>query len=146
MKDYRNSKIYKLTDNSTGECYIGSTTGEINIRLNGHRSNKNTGKYVASHAIIERGDYLISIIENYPCENNQELRMREQYWIDNTTCTNERRAFMTKENRNEANRAYDKKRTRDQKPYLKARYYYRQTWGPSAGLGNLLDIDPFLFE
>lgn len=146
MKDFKNSKIYKLTDNSTNKCYIGSTTGDITIRLSGHISHTKIGRHISSHEIISQGDYRIDIIEYYPCNNNKELRIREQYWIDNTICINERRAYMTKEQRLESNRICDKKRTRDHKPYLKNYRDYRSSWGGDPRTQNcllLIDLDCF---
>jgi len=93
MPNYQNSKIYKLYDLETNEKYIGSTTQKLSVRLSGHvRSYKDVlngkKKYVSSFKIIEKGNYRIELIENYPCENKEELRKREGYYIRNCDCVN----------------------------------------------------------
>jgi hypothetical protein len=37
-----------------------------------------------SKKILKYGNAQIILIENYPCNNKDELRAREQYWIDKT--------------------------------------------------------------
>ena len=40
--------------------------------------------------IILRGDYAIVLIENYPCNNKEELHRRERYHIESNECINKR--------------------------------------------------------
>jgi len=82
-------KIYKITSPNTEQVYIGSTTDSISYRLYGHgcqyisyRRGKN--HYCSSYEIIERGNAEIELIEEYICNTKEELRIREQYWIENT--------------------------------------------------------------
>ena len=84
MPNYQDGKIYKIVCNITDECYIGSTTEPtLARRLAGHvstfKSWKNTGKggNVTSYDIIDRGDYKIYLIENFPCNSRDELTARE---------------------------------------------------------------------
>ncbi len=37
--DYKNSKIYRIVCNETGETYIGSTTQTLTKRLSKHKEN-----------------------------------------------------------------------------------------------------------
>ena len=89
MSKYQNGKIYKIVDNTTGDVYIGSTTQCLSSRLSEHVSTtkKNINKCTSKH-IIENGDYTIALIEAYPCNNKNELHLRERYWIENTVCIN----------------------------------------------------------
>jgi hypothetical protein len=63
------------------------------------------GRYCGSYEIIKANDYVILLVELYPCKSNDELRMREQYHIDlNGGCLNKKRAHSTEEQ----NKAQDK--------------------------------------
>ena len=55
-------------------------------------------------------DYKIELIENYPCNNKKELNRREDHFIQNFNCINNRSAFNTPEQRKEKRRLYAKKR------------------------------------
>ena len=37
MPDYQNGKIYKIWDNNYTECYVGSTTQDLSVRMAEHR-------------------------------------------------------------------------------------------------------------
>jgi len=81
MVNYQNAKIYKLLCHITNECYIGATTQQLNYRLSTHNCRHN--KCVSRH-IVNRGNFNIYLIEDYPCNNKVELNARERYWIENT--------------------------------------------------------------
>ena len=104
QKDYANGKIYMIRCNTTKHIYIGSTTKQyLSERLGEHNSKYKcwTGgkaKYVASFDIIKNNNYVILLVELYPCKSSDELRMREQYHIDlNIDCFNRRKAYRTEE-------------------------------------------------
>ena len=93
MKDYKLGKIYKLTCNTTGIIYIGSTTTTLNTRLIEHKAHYQTylnGKrnFLTSFEIIQGNNYQIELIEDYECSTKEELLLRERYYIDNTECVN----------------------------------------------------------
>lgn len=79
MNKYHNGKIYKIITDNSDKIYIGSCCMDLRKRLYDHKQNK---KKCSSDIIINLGNYDIILIEKYPCEDNEELRMREQYWID----------------------------------------------------------------
>ena len=93
MVDYQNAKIYKLWSPSQNLVYIGSTTQKLSQRKTAHVSDfkkwKN-GKYnfVTSFTILEFEDHRIELIENYPCNNKEELLKREGYYIKELDCVN----------------------------------------------------------
>lgn len=83
---YQRAKIYKLYIEGVEEvCYIGSTTLELNKRLDFH---KNSVKYtsqkktVASCLFEEGNEVVIALVEDYPCQSKNELELRERYWIE----------------------------------------------------------------
>lgn len=86
-------KIYKITDNTNNNVYIGSTSNKyLSVRLAMHRIHyrrylKNKHTYVTSYEIIKNGDYKIEQIEIVPDKAN--LKIRERFHIENTpNCIN----------------------------------------------------------
>lgn len=94
MPDYSKGQVYKIVSNINDDIYIGSTCNGLKQRLANHvRAYKSYLKGVksyscSSYSIIEKGDYEIVLIEDYPCETKKHLEQRERYWIENTTCIN----------------------------------------------------------
>lgn len=169
--NYSNGKIYKITDNTNGNIYIGSTIKTLKERLNRHKYCLNC----SSREIIKNGDYDIILIENYPCESNLELETRERYFIENNDCINinlPRRTLkeyqqteqyklwrkenykknMTPEKRKKENsrlnKLYHDKLKNNKKEYYKQTNEYKKTWGGDmrADNCNLLKIDLKLFD
>ena len=94
MRDYSKGKIYHIVCNITGETYYGSTVQKISQRMNGHRNKDNE---CLSKPIIERGDYHYGLVEDYKCDNLEQLLMRERYYVDNNDCVNKICPIRTKE-------------------------------------------------
>ena len=94
MPDYSKSKVYNIVCNITGETYYGSTVQKISQRMNGHRKKDNE---CLSKQITERGDYHYGLVEDYKCDNLEQLLMRERYYVDNNDCINKRSPIRTKE-------------------------------------------------
>lgn len=93
MPNYTNSKIYVICCNITGETYYGSTTSSLGDRLSRHKYCHKLYKigeypYVSAFDILDRGDYVINLVEQYPCKSKRELEMRERYHITNNKCIN----------------------------------------------------------
>ena len=102
MTDYSKGKIYRLFDCDTGESYYGSTCLTLVVRLDGHRGDyqqwlKNNARYCTSYQILERNNYGIELMENYPCNSKEELRMREQFYLDTYENINDTRAYVSEE-------------------------------------------------
>ena len=100
-KNYANGKIYRIVS-KTGKQYVGSTTETLSQRLARHRgyTRDKTNHGISSVQILmEDPQAKIILIENFPCQNNDELRAREQYWIENIEggCVNKVRAHITPE-------------------------------------------------
>jgi hypothetical protein len=90
---YHHSKIYKIVCNDTGKIYIGSTILQIEERLKKHNRDKREyegGKpyshRCASYELLD--NCKIELIEEYECENEKEMKTREQYHIENNECVN----------------------------------------------------------
>lgn len=85
MPNYSNGKIYKLVNSVDDKIYIGSTTQALSSRKSSHK--RNTRKYpnrtvYAHFNTIGWSSVRIILIESFNCQNSEELRMREQHWID----------------------------------------------------------------
>jgi hypothetical protein len=94
MPDYNKAKIYAIRSHSCNKVYIGSTCQGLANRLSGHRRKhrrylKGKGTYYTSYQILEKGDYYIELIEDYPCERKEQLLRREGEIIRQTkNCVN----------------------------------------------------------
>jgi hypothetical protein len=119
MPNYQNGKIYEIICNINGERYIGSTIKTLSKRLERHRYIKNDCK---SKQIIERGDYDINLLQSYPCNNRDELRIKEREWYDKLENINGDRPFVSmedkKKERKEYMTVYNKKYYENNKEYL----------------------------
>lgn len=89
MINYDSGKIYKIVSSYTDMIYIGSTTKKyLSSRMVKHRSalrrwmDGRDVKFFSSFSILLHGDARIVLIENYPCSSKDELRAREQYYIN----------------------------------------------------------------
>jgi hypothetical protein len=80
-----NSIIYKISCNVTGKVYFGSTKSNINMRINSHKSDKNTCK---SKEVLENGNYKIEVLEKLENSTVKLRHERERYYIENYPCVN----------------------------------------------------------
>lgn len=98
-------KIYAVVCNITGKQYVGSTEMEnYEDRLIVHHTHhlrwkKGKAQYTAVFDILDGGDYKIVLLQNYECNTNEELRIQEQWWMDNIEggCINKNRAYTSVE-------------------------------------------------
>ena len=103
MVNYKNAKIYKIySQTDINLCYIGSTTQKLCVRLSGHKAKyrmylKNQHNFTTSFIVFENcNDYIIELIEKYPCNDKEELFKREGYWQQKIKCVNKIVAGRTK--------------------------------------------------
>ena len=89
MPDYQNGKIYKLWSPSKNLVYYGSTTQTLSQRLASHiRDNKRENHQCISKLVLECEDYKIELVEEYPCNNKQQLERKEGEYQKNNECVN----------------------------------------------------------
>ena len=89
MVNYQNGKIYKIVTKQSKQIYIGSTTQTLDSRLDQHKGHyvrflNKQSHYVTSYEILKYNDAMIILIENYSCNNKEELFTRERYWRERT--------------------------------------------------------------
>ena len=82
---YNTGKVYKLVNDVDDKIYIGSTCNPLCKRICGHRADakKHPERSVYKHLnTIGWPNVHIILIENYPCDNIEQLHSRERYYID----------------------------------------------------------------
>jgi flagellar biosynthesis GTPase FlhF len=101
---YTNGKIYKITDTSYNECYIGSTVQTLSQRIAGHRGNHKQFlkdkkvRLVSVYTLFDNyglENCKIELLELCPCNSLIELRQREGYYIKALECVNKNIAGRT---------------------------------------------------
>jgi hypothetical protein len=107
---YTRGKIYKIVCKETDEVYYGSTIQKLNKRMNEHR----VQKVCRSRQILDRNNYFYELVENYSCNNRQELETRERWYIENNDCINKQIPTRTKK---EYRKLYDENNKQKQKEY-----------------------------
>ena len=84
--DYRKGKIYKILNTLDDDCYIGSTTQTLSKRMAKHRKDMHSEVKEDRMLYIEMRihgseNFYIELVEEYPCENIEQLRQREGHYI-----------------------------------------------------------------
>ena len=132
MERYQQGKIYAIICRKTERRYVGSTyEPTLAKRLAKHVADfkcwlKDDKTFCSSYDIIKDDDYYIVLLESYPCNSRDELRMCEQKHIDSCECLNKNKAFQSKKERKDYNKQhYDKYR---EKNYEKVLEYSKQYW------------------
>jgi hypothetical protein len=138
MMECENGKIYKIISPHTHKIYIGSTVEKyLCDRLTKHKYNNKMGTKCSSKYIMDLGEHKIVLIERYPCDTTEELRAREQVYLDKeeAICVNE-------------NKAYTGLSVAEYQAQYQAKYRaHLRSWGddPKSN-NNLLKIDVNLFK
>jgi hypothetical protein len=117
MPDYSQAKIYCIKSSQTSEVYYGSTCKSLAKRFTVHKSDYKTN--ITSKKILQYTDAYIELVEEFPCNNKQELCIRERFYIENNPCVNLRIPGRT---RKENQTLYSNKNKEARKAYNKAYY------------------------
>lgn len=84
---YSKGKIYRIKSIEGDAEYIGSTTRELKLRYDNHKSafglflKGSSTKYCYSYEVLKYDDHVVELIEEYPCDTKKLLREREGYYI-----------------------------------------------------------------
>lgn len=126
---YKNSKIYKIVNSKSNSIYIGSTTQSLARRMSVHRAFarheykcgcKKLARHMQKYGVQ---NFRIVLIETYPCKNKDELRAREEYWIEKLKPElNIVSAYLTKEKKKENWQKYYKQHSKKIKKRSKQWY------------------------
>ena len=85
MREMIQGKIYKLVNTTDDQIYVGSTVSPLSKRFYQHKEKARiwSTRLVYAHLVpIGWDNVRIILIENYQCASKEELRAREQYYID----------------------------------------------------------------
>jgi hypothetical protein len=110
--DYKNAKIYKITDIAYTKMYIGSTCQPLSKRFTNHKANYKAwkdgkrGKMTSFDLFDEFGieNCKIELIESFACNCKDELQKKEGDHIKNNDCVNKIIAGRTPKEYREANK------------------------------------------
>jgi hypothetical protein len=89
MPDYQKGKIYRIISPSKNLVYYGSTIETLSSRLSKHIYDykRNNGQKSA-FVVLKCEDYKIELVEEYPCNNRQQLEKKEGEYIKANECVN----------------------------------------------------------
>jgi group I intron endonuclease len=83
---YETGKIYQIVNDVNDQVYIGSTCMPLSKRLYSHKKDCVNGCSQRQLFVMARehgwSHFRIRLLESYPCDDNDQLRMREQHHID----------------------------------------------------------------
>jgi hypothetical protein len=122
MPDYQKGKIYRIISPSKNLVYYGSTIQTLNQRLAEHIKRykyyndvnyQKRKEYCKSYIVLECEDYKIELVEEYPCNNRQQLLRKEGEYMKNNTCVNTTIAGRTDKEYYDDNREKLIQRTKD---------------------------------
>ena len=85
-KDFKKGKIYCIRNTIDDDIYVGSTTQPLSKRMAWHRQSMNSkskNHYKLYTKMRELGvtNFYIELIEDCPCDNLEQLRMREGHFM-----------------------------------------------------------------
>ena len=99
MSNFQNGKIYKVVNNLDSEIYVGSTTMDLDKRMIKHtcdaKQRPHLSKFYTYMNDTGIDNFEIELIEDYPCETQEELRKREGKVIKAMATLNQRIAGRT---------------------------------------------------
>ena len=85
MPDYQKGKVYKIQNLKNDEIYVGSTCTPLCTRMAQHRVSskllKNQSKFYNTMRKLGAREFEIILLENYPCKDKDELRAKEDEYI-----------------------------------------------------------------
>jgi len=108
-----NGYIYKITDNTNGNCYYGNTDLPLEERLSNHERHykgwlNEKHSYYTAFEILKNNDYEISLMEElqHIKDYKYPLEVRERFYIENNECVNKNIPTRTKKEYMEAHREH----------------------------------------
>jgi len=80
MPEFSKNKIYKIVNDINKKFYIGRTIQKLSYRMATHRTLHST--CMCKNLGIDLKECSIILVENYPCNNIDEARKRERFYIE----------------------------------------------------------------
>ena len=145
--DYKNGKIYTIRSHQTEDFYIGSTTQPLSKRLYFHKVNykyyiNKKFHYLSSFEIVKYNDCYIEVLEEYPCDNKQQLTKREGELIRcENNCVNKRIEGRTRQEYLEVNKDKINELQREYNKQNKDKIKERKRQPFTCECGSIVRID-----
>ena len=81
--DYNNGKIYVIRNHCNDMVYVGSTTQSLSKRFSKHKSDckSKTSPLWNTMNELDITNFYIELVEEYPCDNKEQLCAKEGYYI-----------------------------------------------------------------
>ena len=81
--DYNNGKIYVIRNHCNDMVYIGSTTQSLSKRFSKHKCDSKRRTLPLYNAMneLDISNFYIELVEEYPCDNREQLCAKEGYYI-----------------------------------------------------------------
>ena len=134
-KEYKNGRIYCIRNNTNDDVYVGSTTQPLILRFQKHKCDaknpkKNNFKFYQQKNEIGIEQFYIELVEEYACENIEQLRRREGEWIRKMATLNTKVAGRTnieyrqetKDDKKEYDKLYSEANKYKKREQAKTRY------------------------
>jgi hypothetical protein len=115
-EDWSNGKIYRIISNNPeiSVVYYGSTVQKLCKRMASHRghykawcagkaNNYSIFPYFKQYGIEQ---FHIELVEDFPCDNEQQLLTQENVYIRENDCCNKQSAFSTPEEKKQQKKQY----------------------------------------
>ena len=109
MPDYHKGKIYKILNTIDNEIYVGSTCELLSQRMARHRSDCKRRAHLPLYKHMNQlgvEHFYIELIEDCPCDRNEELVKREGEIIRSIGTLNKNGTINIKENSTGYHRQY----------------------------------------
>ena len=130
MPDYKKTKIYYIPVGN--KRYYGHTTKTLSKRKTGHKyefKKHNDRKLYKTmyEAGMTADDIQLVFVEDFPCENIQQAKIRERYWIEKEGLLNARMPSRTRKEYRKQSPAYPKELKQQQIKYHTNAEYRQNT-------------------
>jgi len=93
MSKYKDGKIYKVVCDETNLVYYGSTIQPLYKRFWQHKQKGAKNGCMT----MKMTNPKIFLVEKFPCNDREELLMRERYYMEKNECCNKFKSIRTKE-------------------------------------------------
>src|SRR4051812_30727505 len=84
VNKFHKSLIYKITNDINEDCFIGVTTDRMLASFNRHKQLAKTRPSILHTTMKTIGleHFKAELVEEYKCENVNELNARQKHWIE----------------------------------------------------------------
>ena len=130
-KNFGNAKVYCIRNYVNEEVYVGSTCQPLSKRMAKHKSSMNNTakkgrKLYQEMTKLGTDQFYIELLEEVKCENVEQLRAKEGYYIRKMGTLNGLINGRTKEELTQTQEYKDKKKEQDRNWYLNNKEYSNQ--------------------